>query len=329
MKAVILVGGESTRLRPLTYDVPKAMVPIVNRPFLERMLEWLRAYNVTEIILTTYYLPQAIEDHFGDGSRHGVEITYLLEPEPLGTGGAVKNCQHLLDSRFLVLNGDILSDMDLTAVLDEHQARRAQVTIVSTWVEDPSRFGVIASDPDGRIQRFVEKPPPGQAPSHDINAGVYVLEPEMLDQMPQGNFSVERDFFPPLIERGAPVYHHPASGYWIDIGTVDHYLQAHWDILGGRFRTAIPGRQQQSGVWMAEGASVDPNAHLTPPVVVGPQCQIEAGARVGPRAVLGEKTRVGRGAVAADCVVWPRSRLEERATVSGATALYFIIAAVA
>ena len=317
MKAVILVGGESTRLRPLTFDLPKAMVPIVNRPFLERMLEWLAAYGVTEIILTTCYQPRAIEEYFGDGSRFGVEIAYVLESEPLGTGGAIKNCQRLLDETFVVLNGDILADLDLARVVEDHRAQKAQASIVTTWVEDPSRFGVIASDAQGWIQRFVEKPQLGQAPSHDINAGVYVFEPGMLQEMPQGNFSVERDFFPKQLERGARIHQHRADGYWIDIGTLEHYLKAHWDILEGRFHTAVPGRQDRPGVWTANGATADATAHVTPPVVIGPGARIEAGARVGPRAVLGEGVRVGRGAAATDCVLWPRARVEDRATVSG------------
>jgi len=318
MKAVILVGGESTRLRPLTRDLPKAMVPVANRPFLERMLEWLAAHGVVEIVLTTSYHPEPIEDYFGDGSRHGVEITYVFEPQPLGTGGAIKNCQRLLAARFLALNGDILTDLDLAAVAAEHAARRAQVTIVTTRVDDPSRFGVVVSDEAGRVRQFVEKPQPGQAPSHDINAGIYLFEPEMLREMPEGNFSVERDFFPAALARGARIYQHRAAGYWIDIGTVEAYLKAHWDILEDRLHTAIPGRQERPGIWMAEGAQVDATAHLTPPVVIGPGARVEPGARLGPRAVIGEGAQVGRGAVAAECILWPRSRLEDRATVSGA-----------
>ena len=316
MKALLLVGGKGTRLHPVTYKLPKPMAPVVNRPFLEHILDWLRGHGVTDVILTTHYLPDAIADHFGDGSRHGVRLTCLQEEEPLGTGGAIKNAEHLLHDTFLVLNGDILTDIDLSAMIAYHRDQGAQATLALTWVDDPTPFGAVETSPDGRIHCFREKPKPEEVTTHYINAGVYVFEPALFQEMPSGVFSVERDLYPRLVGKGVPLFGYHTQGYWLDIGTVEKYLQAHQDILDGKVPARVPGRQVTPGVWADRSALIDPRAILEPPLVVGAGAQVGAGARVGSYSVLGDGSAVGEGAILNSSVVWPGSVVDPGAELA-------------
>ena len=242
MKAVILAGGEGTRLRPLTLTTPKPVVPVVDRPFLRHQLDLLARAGVREVVFSVAYRPERVEAVFGDGSAFGVRIRYAVEDTPLGTGGAVRNALPLLDERTIVLNGDVLTDVDLAAVVARHEAEGASATILLTPVPNPAAYGLVETDPDGRVRRFLEKPRPEQITTNTINAGIYVLETRVLDLMPEGvNYSIERGFFPALLARGDRVLGPVHRGYWIDIGTPDKYLQVHRDILNRRFPVR-PGR---------------------------------------------------------------------------------------
>ncbi|MBE0480396.1 MAG: NDP-sugar synthase, partial [Dehalococcoidia bacterium] len=235
MKAVILVGGEGLRLRPLTCNLPKPMVPVANKPFLEHTIDNLKKHGVDEVILAMGYLPDRIRQYFGDGSTLNIRLIYSVEDTPLGTGGAVKNAERFLDDTFIVLNGDIYSDLNLTDMVRLHLRRKAKATIALTPVEDPTAYGVVEIDSTSRVKAFIEKPSRESVTSHLINAGTYVLEPELLDMIPAGVHSmVERGLFPDLVKQGAPFLGYPSDAYWIDIGTPQDYIRLHRDLLMGK-----------------------------------------------------------------------------------------------
>jgi NDP-sugar pyrophosphorylase family protein len=317
MKAVILVGGEGTRLRPLTLGTPKPVVPVVDRPFLRHQLDLLRTVGVREVIFSVAYRPERIRAIFGDGASLGVTIHYAVEESPLGTGGAVKNAESYLDDRTIVLNGDVLTDLDLVGVVAKHAEAGASASIVLTPVENPSAYGLVETEA-GRVRRFLEKPDPTEITTDTINAGIYVLERRVLDLIPPGvNHSIERTFFPALLARGDLVLGPVHRGYWIDIGTHEKYLQVHRDILNGRFPVALDGAQREGGVVHAQ-AGVDAGARLVPPFYVGPGCRVAAGAEIGRGAVLVGDVRVEAGARVADSVLWPGASLEAGCSVEGA-----------
>lgn len=317
MKAVILAGGEGTRLRPLTLSTPKPVAPVVDRPFLGHQLDLLAGAGVSEVIFSVAYHPERVEAVFGDGSAFGVRIRYAVEEVPLGTGGAVKNAESLLDERVLVLNGDILADLDLGAVVARHEAQGAAATIVLTPVSNPAAYGLVETDLEGRVLRFVEKPEPEQIRSNTINAGIYILETRVLELMPPGEkHSIERQFFPALLARGDRVLGPVHDGYWIDIGTPEKYLQVHRDILAGRFPVALNGVSRGGG-WIHPDAQVAPGAALEAPFYVGPGSAVEAGAHLGPDAVLVGDVRVAAGARIRDSVLWPGSVVGPDAEIAG------------
>jgi len=316
VKALILAGGQGTRLRPLTDRLPKPMAPIVNRPFLERMLGWLRRHRITEVVLAIGYLPEVVRAHFGDGAALGAHIDYAIETKPLGTGGGIQHAAAGLDSTCLAFNGDILTDIDLTAVLAAHRQRRALATLTLIEVPDPSRFGVVEIDADSRVRAFREKPAPGETVSRTINAGIYVLEPDAVRRMPTGAFSIEREFFPSLIAAEEPVYGYLARNcYWKDVGTIQQYLEAHDDIFRLRFRTEIPGRLVRPGLFIEGEASIAPDAALADPVVIGPGVVIERGARLSGGVTVGAGARIGAGAQVHHSVLWPEAVVEAGAMV--------------
>jgi NDP-sugar pyrophosphorylase family protein len=318
MKAVILAGGEGTRLRPLTLSIPKPVVPVVDRPFLAHQLDLLASVGVTEVVLSLAYRPERIQDVFGDGSRDGRVIRYAVEPTPLGTGGAVKNAEAFLDQSTLVLNGDVLTDVNLPAVVEAHRSSRAAATIVLTPVPNPAAYGLVEFEADGRVRRFLEKPDPSQITTDTINAGIYVLERPTLELMPAGiPYSIERGFFPALLARGDRVQAYVHRGYWIDIGTPEKYLQVHRDILRGRFPVALAARPE-SGGWIHPTAAVGDGARLEAPFYLGPRCRIDPGASVGPDAVLVSDVAVAAGAGVVDSVVWAGALIGAAARVEGA-----------
>jgi len=317
MRAVILAGGEGTRLRPLTLSTPKPVVPVVDRPLLRHQLDLLASAGVREVVFSVAYRPERVEAVFGDGSGFGVRIRYAVEDVPLGTGGAVRNALPLLDERTIVLNGDVLTDVDLSAIVARHVAEGASATIVLTPVENPSAYGLVVTDPAGRVTRFVEKPKPEEITTDTINAGIYVLETRVIDLMPPGvNYSIERGFFPALLARGDRVLGPVHRGYWIDIGTPEKYLQVHRDILGRRFAVLLDGAPRGAGV-VHPGAHVSDEAVLEGAFYVGPGCEVEAGARLGPDAVLVADVHVRRGACVRDCVLWRGAEAGPGSTVEG------------
>lgn len=318
MKAVILAGGEGTRLRPLTLTLPKPVVPVVDRPLLRHQIDLLSRVGVAEIVFSVAYRPEKVQAAFGDGSQLGKRIHYAVEETPLGTGGAVKNAEALLDSTTLVFNGDVLTDVDLPAVVAAHRQSGARATLVLVPVPNPSAYGLVETDPSGRVLRFVEKPSPSQVTTNTINAGIYVLETAALALMPRAvSHSIERSFFPALLARGDLVRGYVHHGYWIDIGTPDNYLQVHRDILRQRFPVSLAGRAERGG-WIDPSASVAAGAELEGPFFIGPGCSLEAGARVGPDAVLVSEVSLGAGASVNDSVLWPRCQLGPAARAAGA-----------
>ena len=310
MKAVILVGGEGTRLRPLTCNTPKSMVPIANRPFLEHMINYLKGHGIDDIILALCYLPGQIQSYFGDGGNFGVRLTYEVEGSPLGTAGAVKNVAQHLNQTFLVFNGDIFTDLDLSAMMRLHRQRGAKVTIALTPVEDPTIYGVVESDAEGRLLRFIEKPRPEEAPSNLINAGIYTVEPDVLSHIPPGcHFSFERQVFPLLLEIGHPIYGYPCDNYWIDIGTPEKYLKLHHDLLRGRVSTGFLGQRAGEGIWVDGGCDIHPQAQLKGPTIIGRDCVIGPGVEVKGPSVIGHRCHIGRDSLIEGAIVWPNTRL--------------------
>jgi NDP-sugar pyrophosphorylase family protein len=304
MRAVILAGGEGTRLRPLTLTLPKPVVPVVDRPFLRHQLDLLAGAGVREVVFSVAFRPERVEAVFGDGSSFGVRIRYAIEDTPLGTGGAVRNALPLLDERTIVLNGDILTDVDLGEVVARHAGAGASATILLTPVANPASYGLVETDPGGRVLRFIEKPRPDEITTNTINAGIYVLETRVLDLMPAGvNYSIERGFFPALLARGDLVLGPVHPGYWIDIGTPEKYLQVHRDILSRRLPVPLDGAPRAGG-FVHPTADVSKDALLDGAFYVGPGCEVEAGARLGPDAVLVADVRVRTGACLRDSVLW-------------------------
>lgn len=318
MQAVVLVGGEGTRLRPLTYTVPKPMAPLLGRPFIGWIIERLRRAGVDEIILSCCYLPEAIEAHFGDGKSSGIRLHYVVESEPLGTAGAIKNAGHLIRGAIYVCNGDVLTGLDLVRLLDLHRKRKAIATIHTREVADPSQFGVVEADGDGRVRRFVEKPKPGETDARDINAGTYILEPEAIAAIPSsGPVSIERETFPHLIKETQRVFAVSTSDYWIDVGRPSLYIQAHRDIMDCRFERPV-GSQSKELVWSAQGATMPRDAIVEGPTYLAAGVRIEAGARIEPYTALYEGSEVCGGAVVGGSVVWPGCRIGRRAIVRDA-----------
>jgi mannose-1-phosphate guanylyltransferase len=300
MQALILVGGEATRLRPLTCNMPKAMVPVLNIPFLEHVIRYLDKHAIRDIVLAQGHLPEAMGDHFQDGSQFDIKLTYAFETRPLNTAGAVKNAQPFLQGRFFVLNGDIFTDLNLMDMLNFHQTQRAKVTIALTPVEDPTAYGLVETDPGGRITRFLEKPTPDQITTNMINAGTYILEPEVLDAIPPDtNYSFERQLFPGLLARGEPVYAYSSSSYWIDIGTPEKYLKLHRDLLD---RKTSPGQ----GIQIGKGSRVDPTCQMQGPVLIGDNCSLEQGVKLIGPVVLGHKCVVMQDAVIQESIAWTK-----------------------
>jgi mannose-1-phosphate guanylyltransferase len=317
MKAVILAGGEGTRLRPLTLTTPKPVVPIVDRPFLRHQLDMLTRAGVSEVVFSLAYRPERIEAVFGDGQAHGKHIRYVVEATPLGTGGAVKNAEAHLDDVTIVFNGDVLTDVDLAEVVRGHRASGAAATIVLTPVPNPAAYGLVEFDGGRRVTRFLEKPDPDQITTDTINAGIYILQTSTLGLMPPAvNHSIERAFFPALLKRGDRVMAHVHRGYWIDIGTPEKYLQVHRDILEGRFPVELDGAPA-SGGWVHASASVS-GATLEGPFYVGPRCVVAPGARLSPGAVLTESVTVAPGAEVRDSVAWAGTEIGDHSLVDGA-----------
>ncbi|MGH3080399.1 MAG: sugar phosphate nucleotidyltransferase [Gaiellaceae bacterium] len=287
MKAVVMAGGEGTRLRPLTSNQPKPMVPIVGKPCMEHILELSRGHGIEDVIVTVAFLPQPIRSYFGDGSSLGMNIEYSVEESPLGTAGSVRLAVARLDDTFLVISGDALCDFDLTKLIDFHRERGATATLALKSVENPLEFGIVVTDRDGRVERFLEKPSWSQVFSDTINTGVYVLEPEVLSHVPTDRpYDFSKELFPLLLEMGRPVYGYVVDGYWQDIGNLTQYRQANFDALDERVKLEIPGVRLRGNIWLGEGVEIDDVDRIEAPAFVGNYCRIAADATVGPYSVL-------------------------------------------
>ncbi|MDH4145502.1 MAG: sugar phosphate nucleotidyltransferase [Acidimicrobiia bacterium] len=318
MKAVIMAGGEGSRLRPLTTNLPKPMIPLANRPMMEHVVNLLRQHGFDEIVVTVAYLANAIRTYFGDGSEFGVRMVYATEETPLGTAGSVRNAMDELTERFLVISGDVLTDIDLSAIASAHTERGALATIGLTPVDNPLEFGIVITRDDGSIERFLEKPSWGQVFSDTINTGIFMLEPEIFDYIPAGrpvDFSAE--VFPKLLQEARPLYGAVAQGYWEDVGTLDAYVRAHRDILDGLVRVDMPGFDIGNGVWMGDGAAVHPDAVVDGPAIIGDNCKIMAGAHIGNYTVLGQNVRVRGGADVERTVVHDNAYIGESTRLRG------------
>jgi mannose-1-phosphate guanylyltransferase len=303
LPAVVLVGGEGTRLRPLTETTPKPMLPLLGEPLLTHTFEHLRSGGVDRVVLACGYLPTQIEEYFG--SRYdGLALDYRVEPQPLGTGGAIRFGAESFDGTFLALNGDSLREADIGALVGFHRATGARATILLARVPDPARYGLVRTDDRGRVTAFVEKPEASEVDTDLINAGLYVLEPEVLDLVPSDRMvSIEREVFPALVEEGT-LYALPLPGYWLDVGTPESYLKAHFDLLNRR-----------GGLDVDPSAEIGPETVLVPPLQVGSGAQIQREARIGPCVALGANSQVGRrgsvrfSAVLADAQIAAESRI--------------------
>jgi mannose-1-phosphate guanylyltransferase len=317
MRGAMLVGGFGTRLRPLTLTTPKPMLPLVNTPFLEIELLHLKEYGVDEVILSTGYLPAVFDEYFGDGSRLGMKLIHVTEDEPLGTCGAIKNvAEHLGTDPVIVCNGDILTDLDINALVTYHREKGAAVTITLTPVEDPTAYGLVPLDEDGRIKEFLEKPSWDQVVTNLINAGTYVLDPRVLEQVPPGeNYSFERQLFPDLLEQGEPLYGFPSECYWLDLGTPEKYLSAHHDILDGEIDVPLKGTDRGHRVFIGGGVEIDESAHVYGPVLVGEGVEIGPGARVGGQTCLGNGVKVGAEAHIDGSVILDEAQIGQGCTI--------------
>ena len=304
MKALFLAGGMGTRLRPLTNHLPKPMVPIMGVPLLERNICELKRCGIDEIIVSTCYQAECIEQHFGPDCRSGMKIHCICEEKPLGTGGAIRNCRKYFDGTFLVFNSDILSNIDLKSLVAFHRQKKADVTIAAIEVKDPSHYGVIEYDREESVVSFTEKPKPGEEKSHFINAGIYVFEPLVLDRIPEDQVvSVERDTFPLLLKNGFRISVYRGGGYWIDIGTPQKYMQAHRDIFEGTCSVSENDFRSDK-VFGLENAELDPTAKITGPVWFGRGVRIGANAVIGPNVVIGDGFQAGRGFEIRNSVIW-------------------------
>ena len=316
MKAILLAGGKGTRLRPLTIHTPKPIVPIFNRPFLRYQLDLLKQVpEIDEVVLSLNYQPRRIEEIFGDGGGSGLAIRYVVEASPLGTAGAVRYAGESLQESVVVFNGDVLTGSDLTAVIALHRERGAKATILLTPVDNPTAYGLVETDERGNIRRFLEKPSADEITCNTINAGIYVLEPDTFDRIPKDTpWSIERSFFPSLIDRSETFVGYVDRSYWIDIGTPDKYMQVHRDIMDCRY-LAPPFAKAPSSVWIAADARIEEGATIVGPCFVDDGAVVKSGARIGPYTVIGRQCYIEEHAILEQAIVWANSRICQEAAV--------------
>lgn len=317
MKAMILAAGGGTRLQPLTFSLPKPMAPVVNIPVMEHIVELLVRQGFSEIMVNLYYLPHFIEEYFEDGSRWGARILYSKEKEPLGTAGGVKAVSSFFDDTFLVIGGDDLTDVDLMKGIAFHREHSALATIGLSRVEDPTLYGVVVADRDGRILSFQEKPSLKEAASLMANTGIYIFEPEILNYIPPESFyDFGRQLFPLLLQKKTPFYSWEAEGYWCDIGDLVQYRRAHFDVLAGQVQVRIPGRIAAPGLWVQEGADIHSTSSIKGPVLIGRNCLVGPGVRIEGPTVLGEGVILKEGAIVNRSIIWNGTQVGEKATLT-------------
>jgi len=323
VKAIIIAGGLGTRLRPLTYNTPKPIVPVANRPFVVHQIEHLRRHGINEIILNLHYLSDAIRNILDDGKEWGVKIYYSIEKTPLGTAGAVKNAEEYFDEEpMLVFNGDILTDINISQVVEYHKKKGARITLTLTRVADPTAYGLIVTDAQGRVTRFIEKPSWEQlsafAGVNTINAGIYVIDPKIFKHVPKGvEYSFERQLFPEVLERGEPIYGFVSDRYWIDIGNPAQYRQAHEAILRNEVAVKIFGARTDGKIWIGGNTQLDKSVKLLGPAIIGREVKIEAETKVKDYTVLGDKVVVGRESNLERSIVWEGTKIGNHVSLTG------------
>ncbi|MBF2086676.1 mannose-1-phosphate guanyltransferase [Thermoleptolyngbya sp. C42_A2020_037] len=306
MRAVLMAGGSGTRLRPLTCDLPKPMVPILNRPIAEHIINLLRRHGITEIIATLHYLPDVMRDYFQDGSDFGVQMTYAVEEdEPLGTAGCVKNVADLLDETFLVISGDSITDINLSEAIAFHKQKGAKATLVLAHIANPLEFGVVITDEEGRIRRFLEKPSSSEIFSDTVNTGTYILEPEVLDYLPANEESdFSKDLFPLLLEKDLPLYGYAAEGYWCDVGHLDAYREAQYAALYRRVKLEFASEERSPNLWVGQNTHIDPTAQIDTPAIIGSNCRIGPRAAIAAGTIIGDNVTVGADADLKRPILW-------------------------
>ena len=318
MRAVLMAGGSGTRLRPLTCDLPKPMVPILNRPIAEHIINLLKRHHIKEIIATLHYLPDVMRDYFQDGSDFDVELTYAVEEEqPLGTAGCVKNIAELLDDTFLVISGDSITDFDLQAAIEFHKQKQAKATLVLARVPNPVEFGVVITDKEQRIRRFLEKPSASEIFSDTVNTGTYILEPEVLNYLPAAEESdFSKDLFPLLLEKGEPIYGYIAEGYWCDVGHLEAYREAQYDCLDNKVEVEIAYAQKSPGLWVGQDTYIEPSAKIETPVIIGSNCRIGPHANIEAGTIIGDNVTVGAHADLKRPIIWNGVMIGDEAHLS-------------
>ncbi|MGB3693365.1 MAG: mannose-1-phosphate guanyltransferase [Spirulinaceae cyanobacterium] len=313
-----MAGGSGTRLRPLTCDLPKPMVPVLNRPIAEHIINLLKRHNITEIIATLHYLPDVMRDYFQDGKDFGVQMTYAVEEDqPLGTAGCVKNIAEWLDDTFLVISGDGITDFDLQKAIEFHKQKKSKATLILTRVPNPVEFGVVITDPEGNIKRFLEKPSSSEIFSDTVNTGTYILEPEVLNYLPENEESdFSKDLFPLLLDKGEPMYGYVAEGYWCDVGHLDACREAQYDGLHGKVKLDLAYEEKSSGQWIGEDTYIDPSAKITPPVMIGSHCRIGPRVRIEAGTVIGDNVTIGADADLKRPIIWNGAIIGDEAHLS-------------
>lgn len=317
MQAVILVGGEGTRLRPLTYDLPKPMAPILGKPYLERLINLLKQSGVEEIIFATCFKYDVIQDYFKDGKNFGVKLFYEIENEPLGTAGAVKNVAKHINGTFLVFNGDIMVDMDIKKLIEFHKKQKGIGCLTLTKVEDPTRYGIIEVNEDKSIKRFIEKPAPDEITTNYINAGLYILEKETLDLMkPDTNYSFERQIFPKILNSSKKLYAFCNDGYWIDIGKPESYSKVQFDILSGKLKINMPGyKKVKENVWVGKDVHIADNAKLDQYVFIDDNAYIKENCAIGQYAVIGRDCVINKNSAIENSIIWQGADIGENVKI--------------
>lgn len=314
-----MAGGKGTRLRPLTCGIPKPMVPIFDSPVMEYTLKLLKMHNIYDVGVTLAYLPQVIMDYFGEGKDYELNIQYFIEKTALGTGGSVRNTGDFLDSTFIVISGDSLTDLDLGKAVEFHKNKKSKATLVLKREPVPIEYGVIITAADGRIIRFLEKPSWGEVFSDTVNTGIYILEPEVLEYYPKGeNFDFSKDLFPKLLEDDVPMYGYITEDYWCDIGDLTSYRQTHFDVLDGKLKLDLEAKEITKGVWMGSGTFISSNAILIPPIYIGSSSIIDDGAIIDSYSVISKNCRIGENSKIKRSIIWKNSEIGESNGISGA-----------
>ncbi|PAX52680.1 mannose-1-phosphate guanyltransferase [Brunnivagina elsteri] len=318
MRAVLMAGGSGTRLRPLTCDLPKPMVPILNRPIAEHIINLLKRHNIYEVIATLHYLPDAMRDYFQDGSDFGVQMTYAVEEDqPLGTAGCVKNIAELLDETFLVISGDSITDFDLTAAIQFHKQQKSKATLILTRVPNPIEFGVVITDKNGRISRFLEKPSTSEIFSDTVNTGTYILEPEVLEYLPDNTeCDFSKDLFPLLLAKDEPMYGYIAQGYWCDVGHLDAYRESQYDALERKVHLDVAYKEVSPSLWVGQNTYIDPSAQIEAPAVIGDNCRIGARVQIEGGTVIGDNVTIGSDVSLKRPIVWNGAIMGDEAHLS-------------